>query len=179
MNLLLYRVLSYIYLILFFIYEKFAKNDFENNKISKKFVNYNNKTAVKRVKNKEIKGENILLLLPHCLQEDNCGVKVTSDIEKCLNCGKCDIGFIKGLKKNYGINIKVATGGTLARKAVKELRPKIVIAVACERDLVTGIFDSYPMPVYGIFNKRVNGPCFNTKVSQEEIEIFLIELLKK
>ena len=118
-------------------------------------------------------------MLPHCLQEDNCGIKVTSDIEKCVNCGKCDIGFIKMLKKKYGINIKVATGGTLARKAVKELKPSIVLAVACERDLITGIFDSYPMPIYGVFNIRKNGPCFNTKISEEEIETALKEILKK
>jgi uncharacterized protein len=179
MKLFLYRALSYVYLILFFIHEKFAKNDFENNKISKRFINYNNRITINRIKRKDIIGGNILLLLPHCLQEDNCGIKVTSDIEKCINCGKCDIGFIKKMKTKYGINVKVATGGTLARKAVKEYKPKIVIAVACERDLVTGIFDSYPMPIYGIFNIRENGPCFNTKISQEDIEKVLTELLKR
>lgn len=178
MELFFYRVISYFYLFLFLIFQKFQKNDFENNFISEKFVLYNNKFTLKRILKKGIIGENVLILLPHCLQEDNCGIKVTSDIERCIKCGKCDIGFIKNLKQNYNINVKVATGGTLARKTIKELRPKLVIAVACERDLVTGIFDSYPMPVYGLFNIRKNGPCYNTKISQENLESIIKKILK-
>ena len=170
MNLIFFRTISYFYIILFFIYEKFYKSESENNKISKLFVKQNNKLTLKRISNKNIKGKKILILLPHCIQDDDCCIKITSDIDNCKICGKCDVGFIKKLKNLYGLNVKIATGGTLARKAVKELTPDLVIAVACERDLITGIFDSYPMPIYGIFNIRENGPCFNTRISQNELE---------
>jgi len=64
----------------------------------------------------------------------------------------------------------VATGGTLARKIVKDFRPRLIIAVACERDLTSGIHDTYPLPVYGILNQRPNGPCWNTKVDIQRVE---------
>jgi hypothetical protein len=50
------------------------------------------------------------------------------------------------------------------------------VAVACERDLSSGIIDSYPLPVLGVTNERPFGPCFNTKVDLgqviEAIEFF-------
>jgi hypothetical protein len=64
----------------------------------------------------------------------------------------------------------VATGGTLARKIVVDKRPDIIIGVACERDLTSGIQDSYPLPVFGILNRRPNGPCYDTDVDLELIE---------
>ena len=38
------------------------------------------------------------------------------------------------------------------------------MAVACERDLTSGIQDSYPIPVIGVLNERPFGPCRNTRV---------------
>jgi hypothetical protein len=49
-------------------------------------------------------------------------------------------------------------------------RPQLIIAVACERDLTSGIQDTYPLPVYGILNRRPFGPCFNTEVPLGEVE---------
>jgi hypothetical protein len=58
----------------------------------------------------------------------------------------------------------------LARKIVVEKRPEMIIGVACERDLTSGIQDTYPIPVYGILNKRPNGPCYDTDVDLELVE---------
>jgi hypothetical protein len=38
------------------------------------------------------------------------------------------------------------------------------VAVACERDLVSGIRDAWPLPVIGLINERPEGPCVNTRV---------------
>lgn len=133
------------------------------------------------VKNNIIKTnkDNILILLPHCLQNDKCNIKITNDIENCKSCGKCDIGDIVRLKEKYGINIVVATGGTLARSWIKKTKPKCIIAVACERDLSSGINDVKHIPVMGVINDRPNGPCFNTKIDvdkiEEAIKVFLEE----
>ena len=64
----------------------------------------------------------------------------------------------------------MATGGTIARRIVVQLRPKLIIAVACERDLASGIQDTYPLPVYGILNIRPFGPCLDTDVALERVE---------
>ena len=117
-----------------------------------------------------VKADRILILLPHCLQLFDCEIKVTGDINKCIRCGRCDIMGLAELAQKYRIDISVATGGTLARKVIIEKKPKLVVAVACERDLTSGIKDCYPLPVIGILNDRPFGPCFNTKVDVEKID---------
>lgn len=123
--------------------------------------------------------DNILILLPHCLQNDKCAIKITNNIENCKACGKCDIGDILKLKQKYGINIVVATGGTLAREWIKKTRPSFIIAVACERDLSSGINDVKHIPVMGVLNDRPNGPCFNTKIDIEKIDEAIKLFLKE
>ena len=121
--------------------------------------------------------DRVLILLPHCLQFSECEIKVTGDINKCVCCGRCDIMGLAELAKKYNIDISVATGGTLARKVIIEKRPKLVVAVACERDLTSGIKDCYPLPVIGILNDRPFGPCFNTKVNVAKIDEALKSVL--
>ena len=117
-----------------------------------------------------VPADRILILLPHCLQLDECDIKVTGGIDRCLRCGRCTMTGLAGLGAKYGIDISVATGGTLARKVIVEKKPKIVVAVACERDLTAGIKDCYPLPVIGIMNERPNGPCLNTLVDIPKID---------
>jgi hypothetical protein len=121
--------------------------------------------------------DRILILLPHCLQLCDCDIKVTGGIDRCIRCGRCDIKGLAELAEKYRIDISVATGGTLARKVIVEKRPKLVIAVACERDLTSGIKDCYPLPVIGILNDRPHGPCFNTLVEIAKIEQALLSVL--
>lgn len=123
-----------------------------------------------------IKTKRILLLLPHCLQINDCDVRITNDIYNCKRCGRCEIKDLIGIAEENNLKLFVATGGNLARRIVSDVRPEAVVAVACERDLSSGIADAYPLPVLGIPNKRPFGPCFNTTVSiemvKEAIEFF-------
>jgi len=57
-----------------------------------------------------------------------------------------------------------------------ETRPDLIIAVACERDLTSGIQDTAPLPVYGVFNQRPFGPCLNTQVAIDRVEAVLKEI---
>ena len=143
--------------------------------IRQSFVAMNNSlVASQRLK---MKPDRILILLPHCLQLADCEIKVTGEIGKCLRCGRCDIMGLSELAQKYQVDISVATGGTLARKVIIEKRPKLVLAVACERDLTSGIKDCYPLPVIGVLNDRPFGPCFNTRVDVEKIEAALRSVL--
>ncbi|MBP1760642.1 MAG: hypothetical protein H6Q64_184 [Firmicutes bacterium] len=132
------------------------------------------------VKSKHIilNGERVMILLPHCLQNNECPHKITMDINNCKQCGKCCVSDLVKLSQKYSAIIKVATGGTLARKLIKECRPSGVIAVACERDLSMGIQDSGALPVFGVLNCRPNGPCFNTSVDIDKVEQALIMICK-
>jgi hypothetical protein len=143
--------------------------------IRQSFVAMNNSLVTsQRLK---IKPDRILILLPHCLQLSECEIKVTGEINKCLRCGRCDIMGLADLAQKYSVDISVATGGTLARKVIVEKRPKLVLAVACERDLTSGIKDCYPLPVIGVLNDRPFGPCFNTRVDVAKIDEALRSIL--
>lgn len=136
-------------------------------KIQQSFVEVNN--LLVRAKCGDAKPDRILLLMPHCLQFNDCAIKITSDAYRCQACGKCRIKDLVVLAKKYGVHLSVATGGTLARRRVAEARPQAIIAVACERDLTSGIQDAYPLPVIGILNDRPYGPCFNTSVDISKV----------
>lgn len=123
------------------------------------------------------RGDQVLILLPHCIQKADCEYKVTTDVDNCRRCGRCTIDGLLKLKEKYGCHIAVATGGTLARKVVKEFRPKAIVAVACERDLASGIQDTYPMPVVGVLNIRPEGPCVNTLVDVDEVEKAILRFI--
>jgi uncharacterized protein len=94
----------------------------------------------------------ILLLLPRCLSKETRGK-------------------IRELSDKYQLVSYTASGGDEARKAIKDCIPETVIGVACERDLMSGIQDISPQtPVFGIPNKRPEGPCKNTSADVEELE---------
>ncbi|MDK2563122.1 DUF116 domain-containing protein [Romboutsia sedimentorum] len=138
------------------------------NEIRKVYVKLNNKYIYSNKYN--IKNEEILILIPHCVQKNSCKLKVTTNIETCAKCGLCNIGDLVKLKEKTNVNIFVATGGTLARKIIIDNKPKAIIAVACERDLTAGVQDVRKIPVLGVFNKRPNGPCVDTSIDVKEIE---------
>ncbi|MDK2848363.1 MAG: uncharacterized protein PWP34_1716 [Desulfuromonadales bacterium] len=131
------------------------------------FINLNNQLV--RSRNPRVPAGKVMILLPHCLQLFDCAIKVTDDVEKCARCGRCDIGDLAELAKQRGVTLAVATGGTLARKILMKKRPRLVVAVACERDLTSGIRDAYPLPVIGVFNTRPEGPCFNTRIDIDAV----------
>lgn len=92
----------------------------------------------------------LLILLPRCLSRET-----RQEIRRLME----------------GRNHAVATagGGEEARKAIRKEKPDFIIALACERDLASGIKDvALRVPVIGIPNKRPEGPCKNTLVDLDE-----------
>lgn len=115
--------------------------------------------------------EDILILLPHCLQNSNCTYKVTGYIENCRKCMKCTIGVIRNIAEEHNItSVEVVSGGKSARNIIQRVKPRVIIAVACERDLISGINDIKEIPTIGILNKMPNGPCYNTSVDTKELD---------
>jgi hypothetical protein len=139
------------------------------------FIRVNNEIV--RAEGSTYRPEEILLLMPHCLQNSLCRYRLTYNIENCRRCGECEIASLLAFSESYGVKLAIATGGTIARRIVVQNRPKLIIAVACERDLSSGVQDTYPLPVFGILNERPFGPCLDTTVPlnqvQWAIELFL------
>ncbi|MCX7842935.1 MAG: DUF116 domain-containing protein [Clostridia bacterium] len=148
---------------------------FDKEDVRRFYIDVNN--ILVRSGNISCEPKDVLLLLPHCLQHSGCWYKITSDIRNCRKCGKCCIGEILEVAEGNGINAAVATGGTIARNIIFSSKPKLVLSVACERDLASGIADVKKFPVLGIINERPNGPCNNTVVDVDKIKEQLEEVL--
>jgi hypothetical protein len=144
-------------------------------RVQQSFIAINNQLVISNCH--RAKPESLLLLLPHCIQDFDCDVKITRDVGNCRQCGKCLIKDLLELSERYNVQIAVATGGTLARRIIGKHRPSAIVAVACELDLTTGIQDAYPLPVIGILNERPNGPCFNTRVDIEKVNEAILRFL--
>jgi len=145
-------------------------------KVQQSFIAINNQLVVSNFHRAEPK--RILLLLPHCIQDFDCDVKITKSVHNCRKCGRCLIKDLLELSEKYHIQIAVATGGTLARRIIVKNRPRAIVAVACEFDLTTGIQDAYPLPVIGVLNERPHGPCFNTRVDIEQVDRAICHFLE-
>jgi len=136
--------------------------------VRRSFIEINNQLVL--AQHPRTTPDKLLLLMPHCLQFHECQFRITGNTLHCKRCGKCPITGLVDLSEKYGVGLAVATGGTLARRIVVERRPKLIIAVACERDLSSGIQDSHPLPVFGVLNERPKGPCYDTLVNLERVE---------
>ena len=141
---------------------------FSTNEVRRSFIKVNNELTEKL--HPAFSPNQILILLPHCLQRADCRFRLSYSVDACERCGRCPIAGLLYLRDEYGVNLAIATGGTIARKIVVETRPRLIIAVACERDLTSGIRDTHPLPVHGILNDRPEGPCLNTVVRLDLIE---------
>jgi len=150
----------------------FSKED-----IHTSFIKVNNELVLRELDRFE--PSRILLLMPHCLQNSRCAMRLTYDIDNCKRCGLCPITGLLALRDRYGVHLAIATGGTIARRIVLQKRPAIIIAVACYRDLSSGIQDTYPLPVFGVLNERPNGPCLDTTVPLDRLEAALKRFLKE
>ena len=139
------------------------------------FIEVNNQMV--RAKELAVPPEKVLVLTPHCLQRSECPHKITMDVQNCKRCGLCPISGLLELTERYGSKLAVATGGTFARRFVEQYRPRAIVAIACERDLSSGIMDTNPLPVLGVLNQRPQGPCFNTQVDLEKVEDCLLHFL--
>ena len=144
-------------------------------RVQQSFIELNNHLV--RSNQHRTRPNRLLVLLPHCIQDFDCQIKITGNIRNCKGCGKCEIKDLIELSDQYQVKIAVATGGTLARRIIVENKPKAIVAVACELDLTSGIQDSYPIPVIGILNERPNGPCFNTKVDIQKVKNAILDFL--
>lgn len=132
-------------------------------------------TRFRRVK---VAPENLLLLLPHCLQWSDCPMNIVPDIDACKRCGKCRIANLVELKAKYGIQCAAASGGRQAVALVRSRDVKAVVAVACEKELAEGVLAAFPKPVFAVFNEQPCGYCNSTTVDPEAVEAAIRFFLK-
>ncbi len=99
-------------------------------------------------------------------------------IPRCLSRTALD-GVLE-IAKRYDVAAFVATRGQLARRVIKERRPKAVVAVACERDMISGLHDvAGRVPVLGLTMQLPNGPCKDASIDIAKMEEFVKKYLTK
>ncbi len=122
------------------------------------------------MKREKIDAQDMIILLPRCLQNSDCTQNIVKDSSNCKQCGRCHICDIVSLGKTYGLRVLIATGGHMARDYVRQYKPRLIIAVACENELLDGMFKVFPKSVYAVANSRPNGPCKDTCVDKNKVE---------
>jgi len=87
--------------------------------------------------------EQRMLLLPHCLRpSQGCPGRVTPQGLDCNGCTRtdCKIYPIRQAALDAGYrDVCVAPGGRLAVRRVAEIRPAVIVAVACDKELAEGV----------------------------------------
>src|SRR5689334_1329007 len=129
-----------------FVASRFGKRDWVENAAVKVY----DVLALERGR-KVGKGE-LLLLIPRCLS-------------------RASLDGVLGIAGKYEVPVFVATRGQLARRVIRERRPRAVVAVACERDMVTGLHDvAGKIPVLGLTMTLPAGPCKDAGLDLEKLE---------
>jgi hypothetical protein len=127
-----------------------SKIGISKDRVSNSFIKVHN--LMLRSHASELKTDTLLILLPRCLDRE-----ARREIIERANGKK--------------IEVVTASGGEEARKAIREHKPSLILAIACERDLVSGIKDvAQRIPVLAIPNKRPEGPCKNTRVCLGDLD---------
>jgi hypothetical protein len=127
--------------------EKFG---ISKDRVGNSFIKVNN--FVTKSYADKLNPDRLLILLPRCLKKE-----MKSQIISRLN--------------EDAYKILTAGGGEEARRAIRQHQPTLILALACERDLMSGIKDvAEKIPVLAVPNKRPEGPCKNTHVSLKELE---------
>ena len=123
-----------------------------------------------RLRRPRCRPEGILVLLPHCLQRQDCGLNLVADVLNCKRCGRCGIAGIIRLQEKYGVRLAIASGGRQAVALVRRPENRLILAVACPKELAMGILATFPKPVYVVRNITGTTPCVNTGVDCACIE---------
>lgn len=127
-------------------------------KLGSSFINVQNILVMLKIEG--YARDKVLVLLPRCLTRET---KLKID-QIC---------------STHNLKDFIAAGGSIARKIIQAQKPRAIIAVACERDLVSGIEDvGGKIPVIAIPNKRFEGPCKNTTIDFDAFEAAVTKMVK-
>ena len=125
---------------------RFGRRDWVENAAVKVY------NALALIRSRKVGKGELLLLIPRCLSKET--------LDGVLN-----------IAGKYGVPVFVATRGQLARRVIRERRPRAVVAVACERDMVSGLHDvAGKVPVLGLTMTLPAGPCKDARLNLGQLE---------
>jgi hypothetical protein len=126
--------------------ERFGRRDWVENASVKVY------NALALLRGRKVGTGELLLLIPRCLSKET-------------------LDGVLGVAGKFGVPVFVATRGQLARRVIRERRPRAVVAVACERDMVSGLHDvAGKVPVLGLTMTLPAGPCKDALLDLGQLE---------
>jgi hypothetical protein len=126
--------------------QQFGRRDWVENAAVKVY------NALALLRGRKVGTGELLLLIPRCLSKET-------------------LDGVLGVAGRYGVPVFVATRGQLARRVIRERRPRAVVAVACERDMVSGLHDvAGKVPVLGLTMTLPSGPCKDALLDLAKLE---------
>jgi hypothetical protein len=126
--------------------DRFGRRDWVENAAVKVY------NAYAAARGRKVGTGELLLLIPRCLSKEI-------------------LDGVLGIAGKYNVPVFVATRGQLARRVIRERRPRAVVAVACERDMVSGLHDvAGKVPVLGLTLTLPVGPCKDTRLDLGRLE---------
>jgi hypothetical protein len=129
--------------------ERFGKRDWVENAAVKVY------DQMAEARGRKVGRGELLLLIPRCLS-------------------KASLDGVLAIAGKYDVPVFVATRGQLARRVIRERRPKAVVAVACERDMVSGLHDvAGKIPVLGLTMTLPSGPCKDAGLDLDKLETWV------
>jgi hypothetical protein len=130
--------------------ERFGRRDWVENAAVKVY------NALALLRGRKVGKGELLLLIPRCLSKET-------------------LDGVLGIAGKYGVPVFVATRGQLARRVIRERRPRAVVAVACERDMVSGLHDvAGKIPVLGLTMTLPSGPCKDALLNLRQLEDWVL-----
>lgn len=131
----------------------------QRDRVENAAVKVYNRLALARVK--AVQSGELLLLVPRCLSR--------ATLDRVLEAAGA-----------RDVPVFVATRGQLARRVIRERRPRAVVAVACERDMVTGLHDvAGHVPVLGLTMTLPAGPCKDAELDHETLAMYMDAFVKR
>jgi uncharacterized protein len=148
------------------IFKKFSENVGVDGKIVDQIgVEVRNKVNEKFYK--QVKPEEKIVVLPHCLRSTECEAKLESSGLICNNCNRCVIGVIKNKADEKGIQVFIIPGSTFLKKIIEKNNFKAVLGVACYQDLNLSMMKLSKFSCQGV--PLLKDGCINTKVDVKAV----------
>lgn len=93
-------------------------------------------------------------------------------LPRCLD--RASIAGARRIAERFGCPCFIMSTNRQARDMVRKHVADCVLAAACERDLVGGLFHfGHTVPIFALANRRPEGPCRGTQLDLDELERLL------
>jgi len=87
----------------------------------------------------QAKPENVLLIMPRCVQKTGCRANVQKSLDECLACGRCPLGDVAVVCDRHGLPALVAFRSHIAFDLAREHKPDLIIATACHDRMIKAL----------------------------------------